>query len=83
MSGPFGVSGGGGQGGGDEHPYELQLSVSLRNLLNRTNKGTPVGNLASPFFGQPVSLAGGSGFGGGGSQAAGNRRVEFAVEFSF
>ena len=85
MGGPFG-GGGGGRGGGDDDedsPYELEFSVNIRNLFNRTNKGTPVGNLRSPFFGQPVSLAGGFGFGGGGSQAAGNRRVEFEVQFSF
>ncbi len=67
----------------DEKPYNLEFSVQIRNLFNRTNKGTPVGNLSSELFGQPVSLAGGFGFGGGGSQAAGNRRVEFEVQFSF
>lgn len=85
ISGPFG-SGGGQRGGDDDEdsPYELEFSVNFRNLFNRTNKGTPVGNLRSPFFGRPVSLAGGFGFGGGGgSQAAGNRRVEFEVQFSF
>jgi hypothetical protein len=77
--------GGGGQqrNDDDEKPYNLEFSVQIRNLFNRTNKATPVGNLRSPFFGQPVSLAGGFGFGGGGTQAAGNRRVEFEVQFSF
>jgi hypothetical protein len=55
--------------------------VQIRNLFNCTNGGRPIGNLRSRFFGEPVSLAGGFGFGGGGS--AGNRRVEFEVEFSF
>ena len=67
----------------DEKPYNLEFSVQIRNLFNRTNKGTPVGNLSSPLFGQPVSLAGGFGFGGGSGGQAGNRRVEFEVEFSF
>jgi hypothetical protein len=83
VSGPFG---GAGQRGGDDDedsPYNLEFSINIRNIFNRTNKGTPVGNLRSPFFGQPISLAGGSGFGGGGSQAAGNRRVELEVNFSF
>lgn len=66
----------------DEKPYNLEFSVQIRNLFNRTNKGAPVGNLSSQLFGQPVALAGGFGFGGG-AQAAGNRRVEFEIEFSF
>jgi hypothetical protein len=67
----------------DEKPYNLEFSVQIRNLFNRTNKGTPVGNLSSQLFGQPVSIAGGFGFGGGGGSQAGNRRVEFEVQFSF
>ncbi|HEY0427277.1 MAG TPA: hypothetical protein VGC76_05685 [Pyrinomonadaceae bacterium] len=39
-------------------------------------------NLRSPFFGEPVSLASGFGFGGGG-QSGGDRRVRFEVQFSF
>lgn len=84
INSPFG--GGGGQRGGrdeDESKYKLEFSAQIRNLLNRTNGGTPVGNLRSEFFGQPVSLAGGFGFGGGGSQSAGNRRIEFEIQFSF
>jgi hypothetical protein len=84
---PFGTSGGGQQrsgGGGDddESPYKLELSVQVRNLFNRTNGGTPVGNLQSALFGEPVSTANGFGFGGGG-QSGGNRRVRFEVQFSF
>lgn len=84
MGGPFG-GGGGNRGGGDDEdsPYELEFSVNIRNIFNRTNKGTPVGNLRSPFFGRSLSSAGGFGFGGGGGQSAGNRRVEFEVQFSF
>ena len=85
ISGPFGGGGQRGGGGDDDEdsPYNLEFSINIRNIFNRTNKGTPVGNLRSPFFGQPVSLAGGFGFGGGGSQAAGNRRIELEVQFSF
>ncbi|HEY0426490.1 MAG TPA: TonB-dependent receptor [Pyrinomonadaceae bacterium] len=82
---PFGGGGaqrGGGGGDDDESPYKLEFSVQIRNLFNRTNGGTPVGNLRSPFFGEPVSLASGFGFGGGG-QSGGNRRVRFEVQFSF
>lgn len=84
INSPYG--GGGGPRGGDdddESPYKLEFSVQIRNLFNHTNGGTPVGNLRSSFFGDPVSLAGGFGFGGGGSQAAGNRRIRFEVQFSF
>ncbi|MEO6391246.1 MAG: carboxypeptidase regulatory-like domain-containing protein, partial [Pyrinomonadaceae bacterium] len=80
---------GGGVGGGrpastddDETPYKLEFSVQIRNLLNHNNGGTPVGNLSSTFFGQPVSLASGFGFGGG-RQSGGNRRLRFEVVFSF
>ncbi len=81
---PFGSSGGGQQSGGDddESPYKLELSVQIRNLFNRTNGGTPVGNLSSPLFGEPVSLASGFGFGGG-RQSGGNRRLRFELQFSF
>lgn len=82
--GGFGGRGGGGFRGGfgdessDGRP-SLTFSVSARNLLNRVNAGTPVGNLSSLFFGQSLSTAGG--FGGGG--AAGNRRIEMELRLGF
>ena len=66
----------------DEAPFKLEFSVQIRNLFNHTNGGTPIGNLRSSFFGESVSTAGGSGFGGGNS-SAGNRRLRFEVQFSF
>ena len=86
--GPFGGGGGGGGGGqrgggSEEGRYSLEFAVQIRNILNTTNFGTPVGNLRSPFFGMSTSTAGGFGFGGGGGGQAGNRRVEFEVRFSF
>ncbi len=64
----------GGFGGGSERkPYNLTLGVRFRNILNTNNKGNPVGNITSPFFGEPVN--GLSGFGG---QA---RRIEFRTRF--
>jgi len=84
INSPFGGGGGGQRGGDDdESRFNVEFSVQIRNLFNRTNGGTPIGNLRSRFFGEPVSLAGGFGFGGGGGGSAGNRRVEFEVEFSF
>jgi hypothetical protein len=50
--------------------------------FNRTNGGTPVGNLRSTFFGESVTTASSFGFGGGG-QSGGNRRIRFEVQFSF
>jgi hypothetical protein len=81
---PFGAGGGqrNNSGDEDESPYKLEFSVQIRNLFNRTNGGTPVGNLRSSFFGDPVSLASGFGFGGG-RQSGGNRRIRFEVQFSF
>lgn len=67
----------------EESPYKIEFSVQVRNLFNRTNRATPIGNLRSSFFGESTSLAGGFGFGGGGASAAGNRRLIFEVEFSF
>jgi hypothetical protein len=59
-----GLSGAGGPGGGiggasSNQRYSLTFSVSARNLFNRANLATPVGNLDSPIFGQANGLAGG------------------------
>jgi hypothetical protein len=85
--------GGGTQGGGTfgdaertERRYGLNVSVNFQNLLNHTNLGQPIGNLSSPLFGQSISTAGGFGGGaggGGGNPAAGNRRIELSMRFSF
>jgi len=76
--------GGGGMRGGfgdtTEHRYNITISVSARNLLNHVNYGQPIGNLASPLFGQSNTLAGG--FGPGGS-TANNRRLDLQMRFTF
>jgi hypothetical protein len=64
------------------------LSVQAQNLLNRVNPAAPVGNLSSPLFGQFTQLGGffGGGPGGGGpfgGGAAGNRRIDVQLRFSF
>jgi hypothetical protein len=64
-----------------ETPYKMTLSLQVQNLLNHTNLGMPIGNLTSPFFGQSLWSAGDSGFGG--SNPAGNRRIEAQLRFSF
>ncbi len=84
-----GSGGGGGRGGGGggetadgpARRYNLNLSVNVQNLLNHTNLGNPIGNLSSPLFGQSNTTSGG--FGGGGNQSAGNRRIELQARFSF
>lgn len=79
--GPGGVfvSGGGG-GGGEGSRYNLALSLFISNLFNRTNLANPVGNLSSPSFGQSLTTVGGF---GGGNSAAGNRRVQASLRFTF
>lgn len=86
QAGGRGNRGGGGRGGRDggaqtNRRYNLNLSVNIQNLFNNTNEGNPVGNLSSPLFGVSTSSAGG--FGRGGGQSAGNRRIEFQVRFNF
>ena len=59
-----GLNGAGGPGGGMGGPasnqrYSLTFSVSARNLFDRANLATPVGNLDSPLFGQANGLVGG------------------------
>jgi hypothetical protein len=42
-----------------------------------------VDNFISPQFGESTATAGSFGFGPGGSDAAGNRRIQLQVRFSF
>jgi hypothetical protein len=64
-----------------DHRYNLTLSVTARNILNRVNPGIPVGNLSSPLFGSSNWLASSS---GAEDEAAGNnRRILFRVRFGF
>ena len=76
--GPGGASG---ASGASDNRYSFTFSVNIQNLFNRTNLSTPVGNLSSPLFGQSLSTVGG--FGGGGSTAAGNRRISASIRFNF
>jgi len=64
-----------------EHRYNLTLSVTMRNILNRVNPGIPVGNLSSPLFGSSNWLASSS---GPEDEAPGNnRRIIFRVRLGF
>ena len=66
-----------------EKRYTVTFSLNIQNLLNHTNLAQPIGNLSSPRFGESTSTAGSFGFGPGGSAAAGNRRIQLQVRFSF
>jgi hypothetical protein len=63
-----------------ERPYKLRLSVSVRNLFNTLNPGSPIGNLASPLFGLSNSIAYSS---GSDRQGGNNRSFEFQALFTF
>ena len=78
MGGMMGGMGGSGGGQGSNHRYNMTVSASARNLLNRVNLANPVGNLSSGYFGQSLALAGGP-FGSG----AANRRIDMQLQLSF
>ena len=65
-----------------QRPYAITFSMFASNVLNRTNKGTPVGNMTSPFFLQSPSGSNNFIFGPGGGNG-GNRIISFRVRFSF
>jgi hypothetical protein len=60
--------------------YNITFSVNARNLLNRVNLATPIGNLTSPLFGESNALAGGGPLSSG---PAANRKIELQAVFSF
>jgi Carboxypeptidase regulatory-like domain len=81
-----GPQGGGGGAPAGEKRYTLNVSINFQNLLNHVNLGLPVGNLASPSFGESLGLGGAfGGFGGPGtgSAGAGNRRIYAQVRLNF
>lgn len=83
---PGGHGPGGGHGGhhhddgspSSERRFAVTFSVAARNLFNRVNLDTPVGNLSSPVFGRSTSI---HGFGHGSASA--NRTVDFQMRFRF
>jgi hypothetical protein len=76
---------GGGAAAPSEKRYNLNVSINFQNILNHVNLSTPVGNLASPNFGESLGLGGAFGIfgGGGGSSGAGNRRIYAQVRLNF
>jgi hypothetical protein len=67
----------------EDKPYKLTISVFAANLFNRTNQGTPIGNLTSPLFGTSNSLSGISQFTFGASAAQSNRSMTLRAQFNF
>ena len=78
--GHFGGASGGpiGLGSASSRRYNLTFSVNARNIFNNINFAPLVGNVSSPIFGQPNSIAGGP----YGSSSA-PRRIELQATFSF
>ena len=65
-----------------ERRYSLIVAMAFRNILNHTNPGPIIGDIASPFFGRANQMAGGSN-GEGFSENANNRRLELQTRFTF
>jgi hypothetical protein len=67
------------QGAAIPSKYHLTLSAFATNPLNHPNFGPPNGNLASPFFGKPLSLIGSFTPG----NATYNRKVALQAQLTF
>ena len=65
-----------------QRPYAVTFSLNATNILNRTNKSVPVGNMSSPFFLESPSGSSQFSFGPGGS-SAGNRIISLRARLSF
>jgi hypothetical protein len=67
-----------------QRPYSVVFSLQASNVLNRSNRGNPVGNMASPFFLRSTATSSQFFFGPGGSGgASGNRTLSLRVRFTF
>ena len=67
-----------------QRPYSLSFSVYASNALNHTNRGNPVGNMASPYFLKSNGTSGFFFFGpGGGGGSGGNRQISLRLRLSF
>jgi hypothetical protein len=67
----------------EDKPYRLTVGLFVGNVLNHTNRGTPIGNLSSPLFGISNSLSGLGQFTFGASSAQSNRSVSLRAQFQF
>lgn len=70
--------------GSSARPYNLMISMAIRNIINHNNPAPIIGSIASPLFGRANQAAGSRDLGGGGfSEAANNRRLELQVRLTF
>ena len=63
--------------------YQLTLSASTMNALNRANYAPPDGDLSSGYFGQYRSLGGLIVMAHGGAPSSYNRKVDVQLQFTF
>jgi hypothetical protein len=63
--------------------YQLTLSASTLNALNRANFSPPEGDLSSPYFGQYRGLGGLIVTMHGGAPNSYNRKIDVQLEFTF
>jgi hypothetical protein len=63
--------------------YQLTLSASTLNALNRANYAPPDGDLSSGYFGQYRSLGGLIVIAHGGAPSSYNRKVDLQLQFTF
>jgi hypothetical protein len=68
---------------GATRKYNLTLSASSLNALNRANYGPPNGDLSSGYFGQYRSLGGMVVMMHGGAPSAYNRKIDLQLRFTF
>jgi hypothetical protein len=68
---------------GRSRRYQMTLSASTLNALNRANYSPPDGDLSSPYFGQYRSLGGLIVMMHGGIPASYNRKVDVQLQFTF
>ena len=57
--------------------------MNINNVFNRTNEGSPVGNMTSPYFLKSPSGSSTFFFGPGGGGSSGNRVISLRVRVSF
>jgi len=63
--------------------YQLTLSASTLNALNRANYAPPDGDMSSPYFGQYRSLGGLIVMMHGGAPSTYNRKIDVQLRFTF
>lgn len=66
-----------------QRPYALSFSLYVSNALNHTNQGTPIGNMASPYFLRSNGTSRTFVFGPDGGGSGGNRQITLRLRLSF